>query len=164
MFLPHMSGSTVPVVDPSSSGAFVGLRNTTGKPHLLRAVIEGLNYQFLQMISGLESVLGVTADRFVAVGGGAQNTFWMQNKADMVGRPIEIPRIEEATPLGAAMLAGLGVGLYRDEQKAFERVYRPGRVLEPDLRLTAQYAERFKIFQRLHPALREIQADLKKLG
>ena len=161
MFLPHMSGSTIPVVDPHSSGAFVGLRNTTRKSHLLRAMIEGLNYQFLQMIAGLESSVGVTPDRFVAVGGGAQNTFWTQNKADMVGKPFEIPQIEEATPLGAAILAGIGVGLYRDEAEAFARVYRPGRVLEPDLRLTAQYAERVPVFQRLHPALREIHAGLR---
>jgi xylulokinase len=164
MFLPHMSGSTIPVVDPSSSGAFVGLRNIVGKGHLLRAMIEGLNSQFLQMLAGLQSSLGVTPDYFVAVGGGAQNAFWTQNKADMVGKAFEIPQIEEATPLGAAILAGIGVGLYRDEQEAFERVYRPGRVLEPDLRLTAQYAERFQVFQRLHPALREIHAELRKPG
>jgi len=164
MFLPHFSGSTIPVVDPESSGAFVGLRNIVGKGHLLRAMVEGLNYQFLQMIAGLQSSLGVRPDRFVAVGGGAQNAFWTQNKADMVGKPFEIPQIEEATPLGAAILAGIGVGLYRDEQEAFARVYRPGRVLEPNLRLTAQYTERFSIFQRLHPALKEIQADLRKLA
>lgn len=164
MFLPHMSGSTIPVVDPQSCGAFVGLRNLAGKGHLLRAMVEGLNYQFLQMIAGLRTSLGVTPDRFVAVGGGAQNTFWTQNKADMVGKPIEIPQIEEATPLGAAILAGIGVGLYRDEQEAFEHVYRPGRVLEPDLRLTAQYAERFQVFQRLHPALRDMHAVLRGKG
>jgi xylulokinase len=164
MFLPHFSGSTIPVVDPESSGAFVGLRNIAGKGHLLRALIEGLNYQFLQVLGGLESSLGVTPDRFIAVGGGSQNAFWTQNKADMVGKPFEIPQIEEATPLGAAILAGIGVGLYRDEQEAFERVYRSGRVLEPDLNLTARYKERFQIFQRLHPALKEIQADLRKLA
>jgi xylulokinase len=82
----------------------------------------------------------------------------------MVGKPFEIPQIEEATPLGAAILAGIGVGLYRDEMDAFERVYRPGRVVEPDLRLTAQYAERFPVFQRLHPALRALHADLRQLG
>lgn len=162
MFLPHMSGSTIPVVDPDSSGAFVGLRNTVGPGHLLRAMIEGLNFQFLQIVSGLPSALGVTPDRFVAVGGGAQNEFWTQNKADMVGKPIEIPPVEEATPLGAAILAGIGVGLYRDEPEAFERVYRPGRVLEPDLHLTAFYAERFQLFQRLHPALRKIHQDLRE--
>ncbi len=164
MFLPHLSGSTIPVVDPQSSGAWVGLRNIAGKGHLLRAMVEGLNYQFLQMIGGLQSSLGVTPDRFVAVGGGAQNAFWTQNKADMVGKPFEIPQIDEATPLGAAILAGIGVGLYRDEPEAFERAYRAGRMLEPDLRLTAQYAECFQVFQRLQPALKEIHADLRKLG
>ena len=164
MFLPHFSGSTIPVVDPSSSGAFVGLRNIAGKGHLLRAMVEGLNFQFLQMLGGLESSLGVTPDSFVAVGGGAQNAFWTQNKADMVGKPFEIPEIEEATPLGAAILAGIGVGLYRDESEAFERVYRPGRVLEPDLALTAQYRERFATFQHLYPALREIHSELRRLG
>jgi xylulokinase len=127
-------------------------------------MVEGLNYQFLQMLGGLRTSLGVTPDRFVAVGGGAQNAFWTQNKADLVGKPFEIPPIEEATPLGAAILAGLGVGLYRHEQEAFERVYRAGRVLEPDRRLTAQYAERFEVFQRLHPALKEIHAALRRLG
>jgi xylulokinase len=161
MFLPHMSGSTIPVVDPSSCGAFVGLRNTVGKGHLLRAMIEGLNYQFLQIIEGLQSALGVTPDKFIAVGGGAQNAFWTQNKADMVGKPFEVPQIEEATPLGAAILAGIGVGLYRDEQEAFERVYRPGRMVEPDLRLTEQYGGRFQVFQRLHPALKEVHAELR---
>lgn len=164
MFLPHFSGSTIPVVDPVSSGAFVGLRNFAGKGHLLRAMIEGLNYQFLQILGGLESAIGVAPDSFVAVGGGAQNAFWTQNKADMVGKPFEIPEIEEATPLGAAILAGIGAGLYRDEQEAFDRVYRRGRVLEPNLRLTAEYAERYQVYQRLYPALREIQADLRKLG
>ncbi len=164
MFLPHMSGSTIPVVDPQSSGAFVGLRNIAGRGHLLRAMVEGLGYQFLQIIAGLQSALGVTPEKFVAVGGGAQNAFWTQNKADMVGKPFEIPQIEEATPLGAAILAGIGVRLYRDEADAFARVYRPGRVLEPDLRLTAQYTERFAIFERLYPALKEINAALRNLA
>ncbi|MBI2927432.1 MAG: hypothetical protein HYY24_17180 [Verrucomicrobia bacterium] len=164
MFLPHMSGSTIPVVDPQSSGAFVGLRNTAGKGQLLRAMVEGLNYQFLQIVAGLKSALRVTPDRYVAVGGGAQNAFWTQNKADMVGRPFEVPAIEEATPLGAAILAGIGVGLYRDEADAFARVYRSGHVVEPDLRLTAQYVERFAVFQQLYPALREISATLRHLA
>lgn len=164
MFLPHFSGSTIPVVDLASSGAFVGLRNTAGKGHLLRAMMEGLNFQFLQMMQGLEASLRVEPDHFVAVGGGSQNLFWTQNKADMVGKPFEIPQIEEATPLGAAILAGIGVGLYRDEQEAFTRVYRPGRVLEPQAGLAEFYRERFEAFQLLHPALREIHASLRKLA
>jgi len=80
----------------------------------------------------------------------------MQNKADMVGKPFEAPEIEEATPLGAAILAGIGVGVYRDEQDAFEQVYRPGRTFEPNADLTGRYAEGFETFKRIYPALKPL--------
>jgi len=160
MFLPHMSGSTFPIVDPNSTGAFIGLRNITTKADMLRAVVEGLNYQFVQILKGLETGVGLKADTLVAVGGGTKNAFSMQNKADMAGKPIETPEIEEATPLGAAILAGIGVGLYKDEQDAYDRVRRPGKVYEPNLALTAKYAERFKVFERIYPALKEVNRQL----
>jgi xylulokinase len=164
MFLPHMSGSTIPVVDPHSMGAFVGLRNIAGKGDMLRAMVEGLNYQFLQILAGIETTLGVQPDKLVAVGGGTENAFWMQNKADMAGRAIEAPGVQEATPLGAAILAGIGVGVFKDEQEAFEAVYRPGRTYEPDAALTAAYAERRAAFRALYPALRELHAQLRALA
>ena len=160
MFLPHFSGSTIPVVDGDSKGAFVGLRNITTRGDMLRAVIEGLNFQFLQIVQGVEAALNVTPDKFVAVGGGTQNALLMQNKADMVGRAFETPEIEEATPLGAAILAGIGVGLYADEADAFARVYREGKVYEPNAELTAFYAERFETYKRLYPALAPVSKQL----
>ncbi len=159
MFLPHMSGSSFPIVDPNSSGAFVGLRNIVTKGDMVRAVVEGLSYQFLQILKGLESGFGLKADTLVAVGGGTRNRFAMQNKADVAGKPIEAPELEEATPLGAAILAGIGVGLYRDEQDAYDHVARPGRIYEPDLALTAQYAEWYKTFERLYPALKQVRGQ-----
>ncbi len=86
----------------------------------------------------------------------------MQNKADVTGRPVEVPEIEEATPLGAAMLAGIGVGLYRDDQDAFEHVRRPGKTYEPDGKLSPLYAEGFKIYRELYPALRPISNRLSQ--
>jgi xylulokinase len=157
MFLPHMSGSSFPIVDPNSTGAFVGLRNIVTKGDMTRAVVEGLSYQFLQILNGLEAGFGLKAESLVAVGGGTKNRFAMQNKADMAGKPIEAPEIEEATPLGAAILAGIGIGLYRDEQDAYDHVRRPGRVYEPNLALTAQYAEWYKTFERLYPALKQVR-------
>ena len=96
----------------------------------------------------------------MAVGGGTRNALAMQNKADMAGTPMEAPDVEEATPLGAAILAGIGVGLYRDEQDAVSRMARPGRVFEPNAELTAQYAERFAIFEQIYPALQGINTQL----
>lgn len=161
MFLPHMSGSHCPVVDPRSAGAWVGLRNMATKGDLLRAVVEGLSFQFLQVLRGFESSLGVQADRVVAVGGPTNNTFWMQTKADVSGRTIESPQLDEAVPLGAAILAGLGTGLYRDLDEAFARVWRPGRRYEPDPLSHARYAAQLKVYEQLHPALAPIHARLR---
>jgi xylulokinase len=126
MFLPHMSAAGCPLSMPVV-GAFVGLSNFAQHSDMLRAIVEGLDYQVLDIVTSLKSGLGINPDRLVVVGGATRNSFWMQNKADITGLPIDVPEVEESTPLGAAILAGIGIGLYRDEQDAFERVYKPGR-------------------------------------
>ncbi len=158
MFLPHISGSTCPVLDHESAGAFLGLRNTTTRADMLRAVIEALDYQFLQMVNACEAALDIRAEKIVAVGGATKNEFWMQNKADVVGKPIEAPDIDEAVPLGVAIAAGIGAGLYKDEQNAYEQVYKPGRVYEPDEQLNARYTEWFETFEKIYPALKSIRS------
>jgi xylulokinase len=160
MFLPHMVGASCPVVDPKSLGAFVGLSGVTTAMDMLRAIVEGLDYQFRAIVAALEHALGTTLERFVAVGGATRNAFWMQNKADVLGRAIEVPNVEEATPLGAAILAGVGLGCYRDEEDAWRRVCRPGRSYEPDPAFAARYAEAFAIYQGLYPALAPIHHRL----
>ena len=104
--------------------------------------------------------LGVPFDRLVVVGGVARNKFWMQNKADMVGLPLEVPEVEDATPLGAAMLAGIGMGVYQDEQDAYERVCKPGAIYEPDMNATRQYEDLFKIYKQLYPALQPVNRQI----
>jgi xylulokinase len=160
MFLPHMSAAGCPVVDARSLGAFVGLSNFAQRGDMLRAVIEGLDYQVLDIMSALKRGANIEADRLVVVGGATRNSFWMQNKADVTGLPIEVPEIEEATPLGAAILAGIGVGLYRDEQDAFERVYKKGKTYEPDVQLASKYAGWYEIYKQLYPALKPVNHQI----
>jgi len=167
MFLPHLSGGGCPTVDPRSLGGFVGLSNLASKGDMLRAVIEGLDYQFLDIVRTMHHDLGVPIDRLVVVGGATKNKFWMQNKADMVGGlfglAIEAPDVEEATPLGAAMLAGIGVGLYRDEEDAFAHVQKTSIVYEPNTEAASQYARLFPIYQQIYPALKLVSHDLSAL-
>jgi xylulokinase len=164
MFLPHMSGASCPVVDERSRGAFVGLTPRATPCDLLRAIIEGLNYQLLDMLAAMEAGLGRRLERVVAVGGATRNRLWMQNKADVLGRPVEVPQIDEATPLGAAMLAGVGVGVYRDVAEAFERVRKPGgQSYLPDAARAALYAQGFEVYRELYPALRPISHRLHEL-
>lgn len=154
-FLPHLSGSTAPVVDPHSMGAFVGIRASVARADLVRAMFEGLDYQFRDILEALQRGLGIRVDRVAAVGGAVQNEFWMQNKADVLGLPIEAPAIQEATALGASIVAGIGVGVYADEEEAYARVSRPGRVFEPDPSLRDRYDEGFEVYRQLYPALAE---------
>jgi xylulokinase len=160
MFLPHISAAGCPVPDDRSLGAFVGLSTFATRGDMLRAIIEGLDYQFLDIVNAMETALDRRLETFVTVGGAVRNTFWMQNKADVVGRPIQVPEVEEATPLGAAILAGIGLGLYENEHEAFQRVYRPGPTYEPDPQRASQYAEWFQIYQELYPTLRPISHRL----
>lgn len=160
MFLPHMSAAGCPVVDARSLGAFVGLSNFIQSGDMLRAIIEGLDYQVLDIVTALQTGLDINPERLVAVGGATRNEFWMQNKADVLGLPIEVPEVEEATPLGAAILAGIGVGLYKDEQDAFERVYKPGKTYRPDAKLAPEYAELYQIYKQLYPVLAPISHQL----
>lgn len=160
-FLPHMSGAGCPVVDEYAMGALVGLTSRTTAGDILRAIIEGLDFQFRDIVTNMETGLATRFDRILAVGGAVRNELWMQNKADVLGRPIEVAAVEEASPLGAAILAGIGVGLYRDEEHAFERVGRAGRTFQPDPQAVQLYERRFDTYRQLYPALRGVHRSLR---
>jgi xylulokinase len=119
-------------------------------------MIEGLNYQFLDIVRAFEESMGVGCDRIVAIGGPTKNALWMQIKADVTGRVVEVPEIEESVPLGAALLAGLGAEIYRDEKDAFSQVYRNGISYEPVKENTARYQELYDRYRTLYPALQHL--------
>lgn len=159
-FLPHFNGSTCPNLDPRSLGAFLGLNDTSTRSDMLRAVIEGLDYTFLDMLRALELGSGRKAETITAIGGAVRNEFWMQNKADVSNCVIVAPELEEATALGAAMLAGTGVGIYPDLQEAAKRIYRPGKVFEPNPKLVPLYAEFYEIYKDIYPALKDVNSRI----
>jgi xylulokinase len=159
-FLPHFNGTTSPNLDPRSLGAFLGLNDTSRREDMIRAVVEGLNYGSLDMLKALEAGAGQTAEKITAIGGGTRNTFWMQNKADVSGRPVVTLDIEEATALGVAMLAGVGAGVYKDLSEAAGRVQRPGRTYDPNTKLVPLYAELFEIYKDIYPALSSLNSRI----
>lgn len=162
-FLPHFSGAGTPLLDPSSMGAYIGLSNTVTKSDIIRATIEGLDYQFRQMVEELQSALCISPSKILAVGGATKNEFWMQNKADVCNKLIEVPIVYEATPLGAAMLAGLGVGIYSSEEQAIERVKKPCKVYEPDAKLTEKYSEYYnEVYKDIYISLKEVNHKIYK--
>lgn len=127
---------------------------------MLRAIIEGLDYQFKDILLSFEQALPGSIQKIIAVGGAVRNQLWMQNKADVTGKVIEVPALEEATTLGAALLAGIGLGIYTDEKDAFQQTYKEGQIYEPDLDRQKQYEDYYHIFKKMYPSLREMNHEI----
>jgi xylulokinase len=159
-FMPHLAGAGTPDIDSRSLGAFIGLSPTTDKGCMLRAIIEGLDYQFKDILFSFERALPGSIEKIIAVGGAVRNQLWMQNKADVTGKIIEVPALEEATTLGAALLAGIGLGIYADEKDAFRQTYKEGRIYEPDPNRQKEYEEYYRIFKKLYPSLRDVNHEI----
>ena len=163
MFLPHFTGAGAPCHDPTSMGAFVGLHNAVAKRDMIRSVIEGLDYQFRMMVDSFTHYnLGVPT-RIVATGGAARNKFWMQNKADVTGCRLEVPSLYEVTPLGAAMIAGLGTGVYASEQEAIDAVRTDVKIYEPNQENHKRYDDLFQnIYSKLQGTLKDVNKELSR--
>jgi xylulokinase len=118
LYFPYLSGSGAPMPDPKARGAFVGLKASHGKAELLQAVLEGCAFELEAIRRAAERAAGLSIKSVVAVGGGTKNPHWMRIKADVSGCRIGIAELPEATLLGAALLAGVAAGLYRDAAQA----------------------------------------------
>jgi len=152
-FLPHLAGERTPHMDPQAQGAWVGLTLRHHRGHLVRAVMEGV---VLALRQGFELMLelGVPAKRVVASGGGTQHPLWLQLQADIFKRPIYRTQTKEAAAVGAALLAGVGVGVYPDARAACRQTVRwADEVILPIPESVTLYDDVYAVFCQLYPAL-----------
>lgn len=162
-FLPHLLRANPPAVDLKSRGAFIGMSPDTGRGTLARAVFEGLAYEAQQSQDVMTDVLNVKLERLIATGGGTRNDLFMQIKADLAGHPITIPDVDEATCLGAAILAGVGAGVYRNFEDAGEQIRYTSHTVAPNLDRHAFYQERYAtVYQQLYAALKTINHQISE--
>jgi xylulokinase len=137
---PYLIGSGTPWLEPAARGSILGVTASTTYPELAKAVLEGVTCE-MQWNLLLQRQIGAEIERIHAVGGGARSAAWLQLKADVFGCPVTvIPG--EASCAGAAMCAGIGLGLFRDAAEAGRAFVRPGRVFEPRPRQHALYKEK----------------------
>ena len=116
-FVPALVGLGAPYWDPYARGTIVGLTQGTTRAHLARAALEAICYQTRDVADAMSRDAGIPVEEVRADGGAVVNRFLMQFQADVLGVPVRIPQVTETTALGAAYLAGLGVGFWesRDE-------------------------------------------------
>lgn len=161
LFLPHLRGGSSPDREPDSRGAFLGVRHFHTRADFQQAVYEGLCFEFRQGL--LRLTKGDYPEKIIAIGGGTKNRRWIETKASVTGLPIEIPAIQESTALGAAMLAGIGAGIYASPEDAAACVYRAAETILPDLAFREAYDRKFSIFSQVYDSLLPLNQQLSDL-
>ena len=159
LFLPHLNGSGTPLCDLQSKGAIVGLTMGTTRHDIAKAILKGLCFELRTNVQTLTNC-GIAINELVAVGGGAKSERWLQLKADILNRPLRVLSCREAACLGAALLAGTAAGAWSTLEEAVAQTVKYAREFVPAPGRAADYAERFSVYQQLHPALQTLNPRL----
>ncbi len=129
-FVPALLGLGTPVWDFGARGTFVGITRGTGRPEMVRAVLEGVAHRGADLLEAAEADTAMTIASLRIDGGMSANPTFVAALADAVGRPVEISPVTEATTLGAAYLAGIELGMWADEADV-AAAWRPSATVEP---------------------------------
>ena len=162
VFLPYMAGERSPLWDPNAKGIFFGLSYEKTRAHLIRAIMEGCAFALHHNLQ-IAKLQGVRVDTLISVGGAARSKLWTQIKADVTGKPIMVPYYIDSAPLGAAILAGVGTGVYSDFKEAVESTVKIKECIEPRDKYHSLYQKLFEIYQNLYLKLREDFEHLVKI-
>ena len=129
-FVARVTPTRAPRAYISQCGALVGVTRATNRAHIARAVLEGIVYQVGDLARTMEFDAGKKLEELKVDGGASVSNVMMQFQADMLDVPVNRPKCVESTALGAAYLAAIGAGIYRDEQEVMhywesEKIFRP---------------------------------------
>jgi xylulokinase len=153
-FLPYLTGERTPHLDPEAWGAWVGLGLHHTRSHLMRAALEGVAFSLKQGLEALEAT-GVKATELRLAGGGTQEMAWQQLLADVLRVPLYTTTIAAASARGAALLAGIGIGVYEDAHATLNLTPKPTLAVTPRPDEPA-LLEAWKRYQALYPQLKKI--------
>jgi len=151
LFLPYLTGERTPYPDPNARGVFFGLTLRHGKAHMTRAVLEGVTYGLRDSLE-LMRALGLSIQQVRASGGGARSPLWRHMLADVFDTQIVTVKVTEGAAYGAALLAGVGAGVYTDVGEACETAVQVTGCTEPGPHISV-YADYYPRYQALYPAL-----------
>ncbi len=154
LYLPYLMGERTPHLDPDCRGVFFGLSAIHTKADLIRAVMEGVTYSQRDSVEILRG-MGVEMEEMLACGGGGTSPLWRQMLADVYNCPVKTVKSKEGPALGAAILAGVGAGLYPSVQEACAAMIRLNPAQEPIPEHVPKYEAFYRVYTSLYPALKE---------
>ncbi len=154
IILPHFMGAGAPYWNPKARGVISGLALGHSKNHIIRAILESVGYEIRANLEIMKE-RGINISELRITGGASRSDIWNQIQADIIGSKIVKTRVEEATAMGAAILAFIGAGRFKDVQEATENMVRVDKHYLPDEKAHNIYNNMFQAYTKLYEALAE---------
>jgi xylulokinase len=155
LWAPYLMGERTPHLDPEARGALVGLTASHRSAHIVRAIMEGVAFSLKDTLT-IFAELGVPVRAIRLGGGGARSPLWRQIQADVYAQPVEIVAAEEGAAYGAALLAGVGAGVWPSADAACDAVIHVAHRIAPEPPDSAKLQDFYSLYRTLYPALQPI--------
>ena len=153
LFLPYFSGERTPHRDPKARGAFFGLSGIHSKKHLMRSVFEGVSFGLKDSLELIKN-MGVQPKQIRATGGGSKSALWRQILADIFNNEVVTMQSDEGPAYGAALIAGVGCGVFENLEQAVSETVGVGASTYPEAKNAERYNEIYPLFTSLYKSLK----------
>jgi xylulokinase len=158
MWAPYLMGERTPHLDPDARAALIGLAANHRRAHVIRAILEGVAFSLRDSFAIFEE-MKVPVKNIRLGGGGARSRLWRQIQADVYEHAVEIVEAEEGAAYGAALLAGVGGGVWKHVDEACRQAVHVNSVVEPNRESSVVMQRQYQRYRRIYPALRSIRED-----
>jgi len=159
IFLPYLTGERTPYADAYARGVFFGMSYMHTRDHFVRAIMEGVAFSQLDCLN-LMRELGINSEKIILIGGGSRSKIWREIICDVFESPIITLKNEEGPAFGAALLSGVGCGIYKSVEDAVEKAVKQSSEAKPDPGNFKTYRKTYDIYKSLYASLK---GDFKKL-
>lgn len=160
LFLPYLYGERTPHNDANARGVYFGISGKHDQRHFTRSVLEGVTFALKDSLELIKDK-GVKVKEIRAIGGGAKSSVWQQILADILGKEINLLNVEEGPAFGAALIAGVGVGVYGSFTEAVSGIVKVQKTIVPRIQNTEKYNQYYQLYKKLYYSLKE---DFKELN
>ena len=150
VFLPYIAGVNSPEYNPDAKGVFYGINITHKNEHFSRAIMEGVGYLIRKNLDHIGE-LGIEPEKIISLGGGSKSDVWNQIKADITGREIVVNKSRESTSLGAAILAAVSLGWFKNIEEATKNVVKIRKIFKPGKSMV--YRKQYEVFLDIYDRL-----------
>lgn len=158
-YLPYLMGERSPINDTNARAVFLGMTMDTTRADMTQAMLEGVAFALRDSVEVARS-LGLDISRSTLCGGGSRSPLWRTILANVLGIPLDLPATEQGPGYGAALLALVACGRYRNVAEVSRAMLHIQATVQPDPELTALYDARYAEFKQIYPACRPLFASL----